>query len=337
MTGAAGPGVDLSRRVERLAAEGSWPELADRLDELDTGAVLADEGIAYLYGQALFFTGRLSELSDFAASFEASARRRTHPRGIMRALNLAGNTAFELGSVDDARTRYEKLLDLAEAEGDLAMQAHAANNLGAVANLVGRTEEALAFYQMAVPLYQRLGEERGLAQTHHNLGISYRDLGRLEDAAEAHRRAERLAMASDHHPLRFMAMAGRGEVLLRRGDARLGYELATWSLEGARALEDPATEAEALRIRALCAISLDDERSAEALGWLERSARLARSTGNRLVEAETLRDTGRLLISVGRREEAREAFGRALDLFEELGARAEIGRVGELMEDAEES
>lgn len=317
-------GGDLELRSRRLEREGDWSALGDLLGSADPDRVLARRDLSYRMGQALYHTGRMEELADFAASFEEAARSRADAAGVLQALNLAGTAAFELGRTEAARRRYEELQELAEAEGDDEMLGRSAHNLGMVLLLTGRGDEALVSYRMARTLYEKLGLRRPLAQLEHNLGIAHRDRERFRDATEAYRRAVALAEEIDYPFLEAMATVGRAEIELLAGDPRFALRLVERGLETADRVGDPVTTGEALRVRAgaRAANAPEDGELDEALSDANRALELARETGNRLLEAETRRDLAELANRTGRRDEARDALGRAVEIFRGIGATA---------------
>jgi len=322
MTGQASEG-GLRARGEELASAGEWSALYDLLSDREWSEILSSPALAYRFAEALYFTGRIKELAAYAAEYEATARREVDAAGLLRALNLAGIAAFELGRVDEARDKFESLLQLAEAEDDVGMLARATNNLGAIANLRGSPHDAIAHYQLAIPLYQRLGERRGLAQTHHNMGISYRDLGLLRDAISAYGEAAALAEEIGYQPLVTTATVARAESELLRGDRELALQLVVRGLTAAREQADPISEAEALRVRALMWVDNGEESFAAALADFHTAETLAGDAGNKLLEAEAARDCGLALLRRGASEPARRHLLRAADLFAALGATAE--------------
>ncbi len=310
------------QRTRSLAAEGEWERLFDALQGLERSSVAADSALAYRFGEALYHTGRMPELAAFAQVYEEAARGAADPRETMRALNLGGIAAFELGDTGEARRSFDTLMELAEGEGDEEMLARAANNLGAIANLRGRRHEALAYYSLAIPLYQKLDQTRGLAQTHHNLGLSYRDLERPDDSVEAYSRAISLAESISYALLVAMSTVGRAEIELRRGDVEFSRRLVDRGLALSRKIPDPISEAEALRVRGL-AHAAEGASDAQAQADLAAALRLAKETENRLLEAEIQRDMGRLALSRGELGEAEQLLRSSARGFHSIGATAE--------------
>lgn len=306
----------LRERADGLAAELRWRELADLLAPVPVEDLVSRRGLAYRLGEAYYHTGRMEELRAFGSAMESGMRRERDAPGRMRALNLQGIAAFELGRVDEARRAFGALLEVAEAEGDEDMLARAANNLGALANLQGRREEALSLYQLALPLYQRIGQLRGLAQTHQNLGISFRDLRLLRESDAAYREAAEIGRGFGYTPIVAMATVGRAEVAVLRGEPELGRELAERGLALAREAGDPITEGVALRVRGVARAA--DPR--EARSDLRAALEIAVRTANALLEAETLRDLGRLERAAGDAAEAARHLRDAADRLAGLGA-----------------
>ncbi len=311
---------ELEREVAALAEAGAWADLAARLEREGPDALLDDSDLSYRFGEALYHTGRMSELAAFAVRFEEAARESADPRGIMRSLNLRGIAAFELGQMAGAQTAFDALMDMAEAERDEEMLARAANNLGAIANLRGDRHRALAYYHLSIPLYQRLERPRGLAQTFHNMGLACLDLGELTEAVTFYERAIETARSISYPPVIAMSTIGRAEAELRLGDAPLAHRLAGRGIDVARTVPDPITETDGRRVLGLA--SAADGDLAGGLDEVRSALESARETGNRLQEAEAERDLGRLLQRAGQDDEAQERLLAAARILEELGASA---------------
>jgi tetratricopeptide (TPR) repeat protein len=147
-------------------------------------------------------------------------------------------------------------------------------------------------------------------------------LGNLAESVASYSTAIVLAESISYRPLVAMSTVGRAEAELRRGDVELGRKLADRGLALARETADPISEAEALRVRGLVLAEQEAE-GGGAYADLKAGLRLAVDTRNALLEAEIERDLGRLEQGRGRRDEALEHLGAALQRFESLGAEAE--------------
>lgn len=311
-------------RADALAADSRWPDLLGLLEVLAEADRVGDPELAYRYGEALYHTGRMGALAAHGAAFEAAARSSRDVGAILRAINLKGIAAFELGRPEEAREAFEVLMELAEAEGDDDMLARAALNLGALANLQGNSIDALAMYHLALPLFQKLGQTRGLSQTHQSLAMSYRDLHRYEEAEDEYREAMRIGTGFGYAPIVAMAAIGRSEVLVLRGDAHAALGLVEWGLQLSRQLGDPISEGTALRVRGAARAVTDTTPEFRARGDFHQALALARSAHNLLLEAETLRDLARIAAAIPEVERARQHYEAAANAFDRLGARHSV-------------
>jgi tetratricopeptide (TPR) repeat protein len=311
-------------KSDGLADDSRWSELFCFLEGVPGAERVDDAHLAYRYGEALYHTGRMGLLASHAQAFETAARRARDVPALLRALNLKGIAAFELGVPDEAREAFEALMELSEAESDDDMLARAALNLGALANLQGNPADALAMYQLALPLFQKLGQTRGLSQTHQSLGMSYRDLEKWAEAEDAYREAMRLGTGFGYAPIVAMAAIGRSEVQVLRGDPHAALSLVEWGLQLSRQLGDPISEGTALRVRGTARAATDRSPVLRARGDLQQALALARSTDNLLLEAETLRDLARTADLITDTESARQHYEDAAKAFDRLGARHSV-------------
>jgi len=308
----------MEARAARFVEADDWAGLCTALGNVESETLLRTPKAAYAFGEGLYRTGRPRELAAFADLLEVSSRRDSDPRCLMRALNMAGVAAFELGEVSDASRSFETLVELAHAEGDAEMLAPAMNNLGAIADLRCRRVEAIGYYRRAIPLFETHSRPQGVAQAHHNIGLALRDRGRLDEAVEAHQRAASIAEAAGYRPLVALSLSARAECEIRRENLRLANELTARSLVLARELADPVGEGEALRVRGLVATAQGEY--AEALSDFAAAEEAGEQTGNSLLYAESLRDGGRCLLSAGREAAGREKLTRAVAVLSAMGA-----------------
>ncbi|MDH3297727.1 MAG: tetratricopeptide repeat protein [Gemmatimonadota bacterium] len=320
----------LRSTADHLASEARWDAVRDLLAPLPAEE-LQRANLAYRFGEALYFTGRISDLKAHAAAYELAARGAAEPVDVLYARNLAAIAAFELGLMDEAASILEQLIDRAMEEGLQPLMAKAAISLGALSSLRGESDRALTFYHLALAPLDRNGDTRGLGQVHHNLGMSYRDLGKLDDAVDEYRLATRIAQDAGLQPQVAMSIIGRAEVEVMRGDVALGFILAERGRLLAVDIGDPISEGTAHRIRSLARVGIGpaagsaeagEEELDAAAADLARAGELAESTGNALLRAEVWRDLGRLERRRGRLPQALLNLTRARDALKSLGASA---------------
>jgi tetratricopeptide (TPR) repeat protein len=245
--------------------------------------------------------------------------------GLLRTLNLMGAIGFERGDLETASDRFEQALEVARSLGDRLMTARALNNTASVMHLRGDAETALSRYREALLVYQSSGDRRGAAETYHNLGLVYREAGEVEEAERMAEHAVRHATLARTPGLLSLALTGRAEIALARGDAALAQEALDRAEVLAAQAEDAPGQAEILRVRAL--VALNRGQLNQAVEWSGRAGKLARELGILLLEAESAVVAGRALARLARRDEAAQKRSEAADLFRRLGAAAHLSRL----------
>src|SRR5206468_11168501 len=106
-------------------------------------------------------------------------------------------------------------------DGDLATTARCSNNLGIISNLRGRHAEAIGSWQIALAAFERAGLPQGVAECRHNLAVSYREQGALDRALAEADQAVAQAEAAGDRMLWAMALRGRAEIRVVRGEVGL--------------------------------------------------------------------------------------------------------------------
>ena len=277
-----------------------------------------------LAGTASMRMGDVVHAGALAADAVDAFRSRGDQDGQMRALNLQGAVAFEVGALDEATARFALARSLAVVVGDTLFQAHAVNNLASVAHLRGDAEDALSLYREALLSYQRLGDRRGIAQTYHNLGLAFRELGIWQDADDATHQAQRHAILVEDAALAALAVTGRAELDIARG----AFEVAAKGLDRAGELANDAGDvlgvAEVGRVRATLALDRDDPE--RALAEAASAGAMAREQGSALLVAECAAVEALALRRLRRTDEAEARRTVTLERFARLGAAGHADR-----------
>ncbi|MEM8600384.1 MAG: tetratricopeptide repeat protein [Bacteroidota bacterium] len=154
------------------------------------------------------------ELTKAEILFAELADEETNPD----VLNQLGLFYRQTGDLDGARSTFEQMARVAEAEQDPEAQAIAYGNLGLVLRTRGDLSGAEAMHRKALTLNEQLGRVEGMASQYGNLGLVLRTRGDLDGAEAMHRKSLELdqqlnrleGMASDYGNL--------GLVLRARGD-----------------------------------------------------------------------------------------------------------------------
>jgi len=309
------------------------PEPSERLRELVRSGRFADALAAFRAGDgpgwrrpdllllaatAATRIGELAEARSLAAEALAGFRARGDLDGRMRALNLLGVIGFEQGRVPEAESAFREALGLAQELADTQLAARAANNLASLEHLRGRAAEALSLYRGALLAYQRLGDRRGAAETYHNLGLVFREMENWREAEDAAGEAVRHAEVVGEPSLLAIAVTGRAEIRLQRGELALAEPELDRAARFARDSGDELGVAEVRRLRARAAIGRGDD--VTALQEAEAAYGVAIAQQAALLAADCAAVLALALRRLGREADAASRRSEALDAYHGLGA-----------------
>jgi len=344
------PGSDLWGEAHRLAAAALIE--AGRSAEGDARAdwALASEHGATLTSpiRATLLAVRVRGLVDIGRSMEAvtvanqalaAAKTSGVLDSVLRALDARLFVNMNVADPGEAIETGERLIEAAEAAGDVVLASRARINSCAAFNQVGMYEVSQATLERAIidVRARRLRILEGFA--FHNLGMSVARLGRIDEGIELQRAAARISDETNAARLRIHSRTYEANLLLWRGtaeDVNVAYGLARWMIE--------ATESHPkLKMDALFTLA----RAQLARGTVEAALENAREAATVLTQGpvEEWEDMVRLvliqaLLASGEEEEANhviaDAFraisGRAAKLRRPEHRQAMLTRAGELVQ-----
>ena len=230
------------------------------------------------------------------------------------------------GHFPDAQAICGSALQAARQTGDLAAQAGALRNLGAVDIWHSHYRQAAVKLGSALALYRQIGDRSGQAQTLNNLGHLDWRLGEFEQAADQLRQSLALYREIGDRVGESGALTNLGIVELAQGHDEQAAGHHRESLAICRGLGDRRGEANALDNlgEALC----HQGRYTEAGAHLGQALVIFREVGHRRGEANALQNLGHVFRGQGRFQEAAGIYRQALAISGELGVPA--GEAGSL-------
>jgi tetratricopeptide (TPR) repeat protein len=308
---------DPARELRQLVESGRYREALEAHQRTGEPAARRPEA-ELLAATAATRLGDLGKGITLAESALQHFHLRADGDGRMRAMNLLGAIAFEHGRLDDAQRCFGDALELARALDDTRMAANASNNLASVAHLQSRPDLALSLFRSALLAYQRLGDRRGTAQTYHNLGLAFRQQGAWDDAEAAALQAVRHAEEVGDGALLSLAVTGRAETHIDRGELDLARQELLRAERLAVKTDEEVSLAEVRRLEALLALKSGNYQTAVDLALTARA--LAEKYGILQMQAECAGTAAVALRHLGRASEADKHRAEASKLFERLGA-----------------
>lgn len=165
-----------------------------RLTEAETlfaRAVASKNDLSTLFSYGLFLSqlGRLAQAKTKYERVINLADEVYEPVWKARALNSLGNDYKSREDLDEAEKMYRQSLVIFQQLDNSDGIADVYNNLGDLFQARENLDQAAAMYQQSLEIKERLGSQEGMADLYGNLGNVYKAQGKLDQAEAMHRQS----------------------------------------------------------------------------------------------------------------------------------------------------
>jgi DNA-binding SARP family transcriptional activator len=226
---------------------------------------------------------------------------------------------LEGGHYAEAMTVHQHAMRAARETGDLAGEAGALTDLGAIHRLLGQYDKAGDHLRRAVAAYQRTDDRIGEARALSNLGILEERLGQYDAALEHHQHALlRYQQGGDLYG-EAATLNNLGAACQVQGPKELARDHFHQALACYRKLSDRVGEAIVLSNLGTLEVELDLHQA--AIDHYQHALHIFRELGHRYGEGAVLNNLGDVETRLGRGAAAFEHQQQALVIFRELGHR----------------
>ena len=219
-----------------------------------------------------------------------------------------GDARMAEGEYTQARTHFEKSLELAEAASDLPMVAHALENLGTLLSRQGKFPLAKVFLARSVDLRREMEDEFSLASTLFNLG-------NLAFLMEEYPFAKQCFTEADEIDKRCnvpgaMACGMLGQIALEKGDPETAEKIFNAHVD---ALKDNEGRV-GVAYHHLALLALSRECPDIALGWFRKALVTQKGKKTSVTLMRLLRGVGAIALMAQDADVAAVLFGAAESL-----------------------
>lgn len=228
------------------------------------------------------------------------------------------------GDFAEARVALEKAIELAHRGGDLALEARASGNLGAIDYYQGRYPDAERLFALDYRISRESQNSAGIARASGNLGLIYQKLKRFSEAAIMHSEAIEIARQLGDQAELARQTGNLAEVKHAQGDTAGAVEMH----ERALTIDEAINNREGMARHAgnLGELYFEMGDVQRSCSLLERALAIDTELKNRSGQARHAMNLGRLHSGAHDYASAVRQFIRAMTLLETLQNWADAGR-----------
>ena len=236
--------------------------------------------------------------------------------GLAKCENMLGTLCGEKGDFDEAQKHLRNALQHINDEDDISLRAMILTNLGIINTIKGDYEKAVWNYKNAAEKFNQIKDVRRLARVYHNIGMLYTRMESYEVALDEFNKCITLSLENDYLSNCAVAYIGKAFIYSNLKNPALADAYTDKAMEIAYKLNDALSIADIYRLKGIVQKNMKNFELSEEL--FENSIRLNKDIENKLNEAESSIQLGKLLEKSDRIEEARPYLETATNFFNKL-------------------
>jgi tetratricopeptide (TPR) repeat protein len=245
---------------------------------------------------ALMGAGRLDEALEVSERALKIVEEMGHDRSVAAGHGQIAQILAMQGRYAEAEAHYERALRAARAAGDQELEGTALQHQGGLAYNQGDLDRAARLFKQGLKRFQAMNAEDGIMQTCNQLGNVEQLAGRLEAAQGWYERARELARRRGDTEMLGMVAQNLGIAAQREGQA-------------AREAGDE---------------TLARQKFQEAVQSIQESFEMKLRRKDRVGQAASLSQLGRLYLLLGDLEQAEDCTHQAREIYEQLNLVTEV-------------
>ena len=328
--------IELLLGIGKLALDEGEGELS--LEILERGineSKQNPEAAEFLAEANLLIADVYKKKTKWALSFKhlkkssAIYRQTGNVNGEAKCLNMLGTVYGELGNFKRARSSFEESLELISRTNDNEAEGMIEINLGITNGISGDYEKSRYYFAKALKKFERGGDYRRLAEIYNNLGMLDYKADMLKPALKEFDKSINLCIEINYMPLLGLSFLGKAITYIKLHNLPMAAIFTDKALDICNKVKDRLSVADIYKVKGIIEGELGEFKKSENL--LKTSLMMNIELGNKLNEAETCVELGRLYDKVKDRKKSTEWFMKAIAYYRGQGSKEKIREIEQLI------
>jgi tetratricopeptide (TPR) repeat protein len=236
--------------------------------------------------------------------------------GIAKCENMLGTLYGEKGEFEKAQQYLENALKHLKEDSDSSARAIILTNLGIINTITGGFEKAVLNYKTAIEKFESLNDTRRLSRVYHNVGMLYTRMEKYDEALDEFNKCISHSLDNEYLSNCAIAYVGKAFIYTKLKNSALADAYTDKAMEIAYKINDALSIADIYKIKGMIQTEMDNFDLSEE--FFENSLRLNKDLENKLNEAESSVELGKLLQKNQRETEAKPYLDSAVSFYKEI-------------------
>jgi len=328
--------IELLLRIGKLAIDEGEGDLS--LEIFESGIIEArgkPETAEFLAEANLLIADVYKKKTKWALSFrhlkksKGIYKKTGNVTGEAKCSNMLGTIYGELGNFKRARSSFEESIELISHTKDHEAEGMIEINIGITSGVFGDYEKSRYYFIKALKNFEQVGDNKRLAEIYNNLGMLDYNAEKLKLALSKFDKSIDLCLEINYLPLLGLSFLGKAITYLKLKNLPMAALFTDKALDVCNKVKDRLSVADIYKVKGIIERELGEFKKSE--NFLKTSLMMNIELGNKLNEAETSVELGRLYEKLKDKKKSSECFMNAIFYYRGQGSKKKIREIEQLL------
>ena len=317
--------IELLLRIGKLALDEGEGDLS--LEIFESGIIEArgkPETAEFLAEANLLIADVYKKKTKWALSFrhlkksKGIYKKTGNVTGEAKCSNMLGTIYGELGNFKRAKSSFEESIELISHTKDHEAEGMIEINIGITSGVFGDYEKSRYYFIKALKNFEQVGDNKRLAEIYNNLGMLDYNAEKLKLALSKFDKSIDLCLEINYLPLLGLSFLGKAITYLKLKNLPMAALFTDKALDVCNKVKDRLSVADIYKVKGIIERELGEFKKSE--NFLKTSLMMNIELGNKLNEAETSVELGRLYEKLKDKKKSSECFMNAIFYYRGQGS-----------------
>lgn len=245
--------------------------------------------------------------------------------GLAKCSNMLGTLYGEIGNFRKSKSFFEESLDLTTRTKNNEFRGKVEINLGIINGIFGDYQKSRDYFTKALKYFEKTGDKKRKAEIYNNLGMMDYSASNFELSLDEFNRSIDICLGINYFQLLGISFLGKAITFLKLKNLPLAIVFSDKALTVCNKSGDRLSVADIYKVKGI--IEREYGRYKESEMLLKTSLMMNIQLGNKLNEAETSVELGKLFKLLNENKKSAEMFRNAISYYKDQGGEEKLREI----------
>jgi tetratricopeptide (TPR) repeat protein len=250
--------------------------------------------------------------------------------GMAKCSNMLGTIYGEIGDFKKAKNCFEESLDITKRLDDDNLLGIVEINLGIIYGIFSDYSKSRDYFNKSLKYFQKRGDKKRIAEIYNNLAMMEYNAGNFGISLDLFNKSIELCLVINYFQMLGLSFLGKSITYLKLKSLELASVFSDKALTVCNKTADRLSVADIYKVKGM--IEKENCRYEESENLFKTSLMMNIELGNKLNEAETSLELGKLFNLTKEKRKSSEMFRNAITYYRNQGSEDKIREINSLLE-----